>query len=175
MNDQLVSVFLDFPKIEGDERIGRLYPEANFSKLISQVRNCEPSYLKMVGVIMIIEALISRVKESGLGVAPNMKDPLAKGKVQDATGEMSRFNDRLKKFRADRNLIVHSFFDRNTDSISDEIMEHSQSLMNDLLEHFIGVRPHPDTPGALALRFPELWTLKTKPPGHGQDSKKKGS
>ena len=59
---QTVGVFLDFPVVGEDGRIDRIYPKANFSELISQVRRCEPGYLKMVGVIMVVEALIDRIK-----------------------------------------------------------------------------------------------------------------
>ena len=123
---------------------------------------------------MVIEALITRSKESGLGVAPDMKDPLTKKKIQDATGEMAQFNDRLKKFRDDRDDIVHRFFDRNTDGISEEIMERCHNLMDDLLEHFIEVRPSPDSPGAIVFRFPEIWNHEPNPPGNDRNSKTTG-
>ena len=174
MKKQTVDVFLDFPVKGENGRIDRIYPSTNFAKLLSQIRICEPGYLKMVGVIMVVEALITRSKESGLGVAPDMKDPLIKKKVHNATGEMAQFDDRLKQFRRDRDLIVHSFFDRNTDDVSDEITERSQSLMNDLLVHFYEARPSPDIPGAICFRFPETWTLETNPPGHGRNSNNSG-
>ncbi|MDE0306860.1 MAG: hypothetical protein OXI87_18570 [Albidovulum sp.] len=172
--EQTVGVFLDFPAVGEDGRIDRIYPRANFSELISQVRRCEPGYLKMVGVIMVVEALITRIKESGLGVRPGMKDPATKKKAPNATGELSQFDDQLRKFRCDRDLVVHNFLWRNTDVISEEIMDRSCKLMDDLLHHFIEVRPDPDTPGTIVLRFPEIWNLETHPPGHGRNSKTSG-
>ena len=47
--EQTVGVFLDFPVVREDGRIDRIYPRANFSELISQVRRCELGHLKMVG------------------------------------------------------------------------------------------------------------------------------
>lgn len=174
MQEQTVGVFLDFPVMGEDGRIDRLYPKANFSALISQVRRCEPGYLKMVGVIMIIDALISRVKEAGLGTPSYIKDPSTKRKVPNGTSEMVQFNDRLKKFNCDRNVIVHSFLWKNTDGISEEITERCHNLMDDLLEHFIEVRPNPDSAGAITFRFPEIWNLETNPPGHGRNSNTDG-
>ena len=166
--EQTVGVFLDFPVVGEDGRIDRIYPSANFSELISQVRRCEPGHLKMVGVIMVVDALITRIKEAGLGVESGMKDPSTKKKAPNATGELSQFDDRLRKFRCDRNLVVHDFLWRNTDVISEEILDRSCKLMDDLLHHFIEVRPDPDTPGAITLRFPDIWNLETHPPGHGR-------
>ena len=163
--EQTVGVFLDFPVVGEDGRINRIYPRANFSELISQVRRCEPGYLKMVGVIMVVDALITRIKEAGLGNPPNKKKKLA------ATGEMIQFNERLKTFRCDRNSVVHSFLWRNTDSISKEIMDRSYKLMDDLLHYFIEVRFDPDTLGTLAPRFPAIWNLETRPSSHGRSSK----
>ena len=151
---QTVGVFLDFPVVGEDGRINRIYPKANFSELISQVYRCEPGHLKMVGVIMVVDALITRIKEAGLGVASYMKDPSTKDKAPNGTGELSQFDDRLRKFRCDRNLVVHNFLWRNTDGISEEIMDRSCKLMDDLLHHFIEVRPDPETPGVITLRFP---------------------
>ena len=116
--EQTVGVFLDFPVVGEDGRIDRIYPRANFSELISQVRRCELGHLKMVGVIMVVDALITRIKEAGLGVESGMKDPSTKKKTPNATGELSQFDDRLRKFRCDRNLVVHNFLWRNTDVIS---------------------------------------------------------
>ena len=169
--EQTVGVFLDFPVVGEDGRIDRIYPRANFSELISQVRRCEPGYLKMVGVIMVVEALITRIKEAGLGVESGRKNPSTKKKTPNATGELSQFDDRLRKFRCDRNLVVHNFLWRNTDVISEEIMDRCGKLMDDLLHDFIEVRPDPDTPGTIVLRFPEIWNLETHPPGHGRNSK----
>ena len=168
--EQTVPVFLDFPVAGEDGRIDRMYPRANFSALISQVRRCESGHLKMVGVIMVVDALLDRIKEAELGVAAGLKNPLTKRKDwENSTGELSRFNDRLKEFRCDRNLVVHNFLWRNTDGVSDEIMSRSCKLMDDLLHHFIEVRPS-DTSGVITLRFPEIWNLETKPPGHGRNS-----
>ena len=163
--EQTVGVFLDFPAVGEDGRIDRFYPRANFSKLISQVCRCEPGHLKMVGVIMVVEALLTRIKEAGLGVEAGMKDPLTKKIPNDATGELSQFDGRLRKFRYDRDLVVHDFLWKNTDGMSEEILDRSCRLMDDLLHHFIEVRPDPDTPGAIAPRFPEIWNLETHPPG----------
>ncbi len=173
--EQTVGVFLDFPVVGEDGRIDRVYPRANFSELISQVRRCEPGHLKMVGVIMVVDALITRIKEAGLGVESGMKDPLTKEKAPNATGELFPFDDRLRKFRCDRNLVVHNFLWKNTDVISEEIMDRSCKLMDDLLHHFIEVRPDPDSPEAITLRFPDIWNLETHAPGHGRNSKTKGS
>ena len=172
--EQTVGVFLDSPVLRTDGRIDRIYPKANFSELISQVRKCELGYLKMVGVIMVVDALITRINEAGLGVGSGMTDPSTKEKAPNATGEMAQFDDRLREFRCDRNVVVHNFLWRNTDGISEEIMKRSYDLMNDLLEHFIEVRPDPDTPGTIALRFPDIWNLETHPPGHGRNSKTSG-
>ncbi len=172
--EQTVGVFLDFPVMGEGGRIDRIYPKANFSELISQVRKCEPGYLKIIGVIMVVEALLDRIKESGLGVRPGMKDPSTKKKAPNATGELSQFDAQLKEFRCDRDLVVHNFLWRNTDVISEEIMDRSRKLMDDLLHHFIEVRPDPDTPGAITLRFSEIWNLETHPPGHGRSSKTNG-
>ena len=38
-----------------------------------------------------------------------MKDPSTNERAPNATGELSRFDDRLGKFRCDRNLVVHNF------------------------------------------------------------------
>ena len=173
MND-LLHHFLDFPVAGEDGRIDGICPKANFSELISQVRICEPGYLKMVGVIMVVDALITRIKVAGLGVASGMKDPSTKKTAPNATGEMARFDDRLRKFRCDRNVIVHDFLWKSTDGISEEILDRSCKLMDDLLHHFIEVRPDPDAPGAIAFRFPEIWNLETHPPGHGRNSKRNG-
>ncbi len=172
--EQTVGVFLDFPVMGEDGRIDRIYPRANFSELISQVRRSELGHLKMVGVIMVVDAVITRIKEAGLGVESGMKDPSTKKKIPNATGELSQFDDRLKKFRCDRNLVVHNFLWRNTDLISEEIMDRCGKLMDDLLHHFVEVRLDPDTPGAIALRFPDIWNLETHPPGHGRSSKTNG-
>ena len=96
-------------------------------------------------VIMVVEALIMRVKEAGLGVEKGKKDPLTRKKAPNATGEMSQFDDQLRQFRCDRDLVVHDFLWRNTDCVSEEIMDRSCKLMDDLLHHFIEVRPDPDT------------------------------
>ena len=165
---QTVRAFLDFPAIGEDGRIDRVYPAANFSKLIAQVRRCESGYLRLVGVIMVVEALITRIKEAGLGVEAGMKDPLTKKEVPGSTGEMAPFNDHLQRFRHDRNLIVHNFLWRNTDGVSEEILKRSDDLMNALLEHFIKVPPDSDAPGVMTLRFPEIWNLDTHPPGRGR-------
>ncbi len=101
--EQTVGAFLDFPETGEDGRIDRIYPRANFSELMSQVRRCEPGPLKMIGVIMIVDALITRIKEGGLGVESGMMDPSTKKKVPNATGELLQFDDRLRKFRCDRN------------------------------------------------------------------------
>ena len=167
---QTVEVFLDYPVAGEDRRINRVYPKVNFSELISQVRRCESGHLRMVGVIMVVDALITRIKEAGMGLEAGMRDPSTNKKAPNATGELSQFNDRLKKFRCDRNIVVHNFLWRNTDVISVEIMGRCYKLMNDLLHHFIEVRPDPDTPGVVTLRFPEIWNLATKPPGHGRNS-----
>ena len=172
--EQTVDVFLDFPVVGEDGRIDRIYPRANFSELISQVRRCELGHLKMVGVIMVVDALITRIKEAGLGVESGMKDPSTKKKTPNATGELSQFDDRLRKFRCDRNLVVHNFLWRNTDVISEEIIDRCGKLMDDLLHHFIEARPDPDTPGAITLRFPDIWNLETHAPDHGRSSKTKG-
>ena len=169
--EQTVGVFLDFPVMGKDGRIDRIYPKANFSELISQVRRCERGHLKMVGVIIVVDALIARIKEAGLGARSGMKDPSTKKRAPNATGELSQFDDRLRKFRFDRNLVVHDFLWRNTNGISEEIMDRSCKLMDDLLHHFIEVHPDPDIPGAIAPRFPDLWNLETHPPGHGRSSK----
>lgn len=171
---QPVGVFLDFPVVGEDGRIDRLYPRANFSELISQVRRCELGHLKMVGVIMVVDALITRIKGAGLGVGSDMKDPSTMKKTQYATGELSQFDARLRKFKDDRNLVVHNFLWRNTDNISEEIMDRCCELMDDLLHHFIEVRIDPDTPGAITLRFSDIWNLETHPPGHGRSSKTNG-
>ena len=172
--EQTVGVFLDFPVVGEDGRIDRIYPRANFSELISQVRRCEPGHLKMVGVIMVVEALLIRIKVAGLGVEAGRKDPSTKKNARNTTGELSRFDDRLRKFRYDRDLVVHDFLWKNTDGMSEEILDRSCRLMDDLLAHFIEVRPGPDTPGAIALRFPEIWNLETHPPGHDRNSKTNG-
>ena len=153
---------------------GRFRARVRLSALISQVRRCEPGYLKMVGVIMVVEALITRIKVAGPGVASGIKDPSTKKTAPNATGEMARFDDRLRKFRCDRNVIVHDFLWKSTDGISEEILDRSCKLMDDLLHHFIEVRPDPDTPEAIALRFPEFWYLETHPPGLGRNSKRNG-
>ena len=172
--EQTVGVFSDFPAVGEDGRIDRIYPGANFSELISQVRRCGPGHLKMVGVIMVVDTLITRIKEAGLGVASGMKDPSTNKEAPNATGELSQFDGRLRKFKCDRNLVVHDFLWRNTDAISEEIMDRCGKLMDDLLHHFIEVRPDPDTPRAITLRFPDIWNLKTHPPGHGRSSKTNG-
>jgi len=170
--EQTVGVYLDSPVVGEDGRIDRIYPRANFSELISQVRKCEKGHLKMVGVIMVVEALLTRIKEAGLGQPPPKK---AKKKPRrPASGELSQFDDRIRKFRCDRNLVVHNFLWRNTDGISEEIMDRCGKLMDDLLHHFIEVRPVPDTPGAITFRFPDIWNLETHPPGHGRSSKTNG-
>ncbi len=170
--EQTVSVFLDFPVVGKDGRIDRIYPRANFSELISQVRRCEPGHLKMVGVIMVVEALLSRVKEAGLGEPPRKKTK--KKPPRPASGELSQFDDRLRQFRCDRNLVVHNFLWRNTDGISEEIMDRCDKLVDDLLHHFVEVRPDPDTPGAITFRFPDIWNLETHRPGHGRSSQTNG-
>jgi len=159
--EQTVNTFLDFPMMGEDSRLHGIYPKANFSELIAQVRRCPPGFLRLVGIIMVVDALITRIKEAGLGRPPSKK------KGQPATGEMARFDERLKTFRKDRNCIVHDFLWRTSDDVSEEIMTRSDALMNDLLEHFIVVCPNPDTPGTIVLRFPEIWNLNTHPPGHG--------
>ena len=53
-------------------------------------------------------------------------------------------------------------------------MDRFGKLMDDLLHHFIEVRPDPDTPGAITLRFPDIPNLETHPPGHGRSSKANG-
>lgn len=170
--EQAVGVFLDFPVVGEDGRIDRLYPKANFSELISQIRRCELGLLKMIGVIMTIDALITRVKEASLGLAPGMKDPLTGNKVKNATDEMVQFDNQLKQFRCDRNLIIHNFLWKNTDGVSEEIMGRSYNLMNDLLKHFMEVRTDSAAPGNILLRFPDIWNIETNPPGHGRNSKK---
>ena len=169
--DGTVGVFLDFPVMGEDGRIDGFYPKANFSELISQVRRCEPGHLKMVGVIMVVDALLDRIKEAGLGAKPRMKDPSTKKKARKATGKLSQFDDRLQQFCCDRGLVVHNFLWRNSDGISEAIMDRSCKLMDDLLHYFIEARPDPDTPGSITLRFPEIWNLETHPPGHGRSSK----
>ena len=169
--ERTVGVSLDFPVVGEDGRIDRIYPRANFSELISQVRRCELGHLKMVGVIMVVDALLTRIKEARLGVAPGFKDPSTNKEVPNATGQLAQFDNRLRKFRCDRNLVVHNFLWRNTDVISEEIVDRNCKLMDDLLHHFIEVRLDPDTPGAITLRFPDIWNLKTHPPGHGRSSK----
>ena len=173
--EQTVGVFLDFPVMGEDGRIDRIYPRANFSELISQVRRCELGHLKMVGVIMVVDALITRIKKADLGVPPaKVRKGRKGGKWRNATGELSQFDDQLKKFRCDRNLVAHDFLWKNTDGISEEIMDRSCKLMDDLVHHFIEARPDPGAPGAITLRFPEIWKLETPPPGHGRSSRTSG-
>ena len=163
-----VGIYMDFPVVEKDGSIGRIYPKANFSKLISQVHRCELDYIKMIGLIMVIDALIVRIQVAGLGEIKVMKDRLTRKKVQNATGELVQFDDQLKQFRCDRNMIVHDFLWKNTDDISEEITKRSNDLMDDLLEHFMKVHLDPDNPGAITLSFPNMWELKTHPPGYGR-------
>ena len=171
--EKIVSVFLDFPVMGEDGCIDRIYPEkANFSRLVSQVHRCELGHLKMVGAIMVVDALLTRIEEAGLGERPYKKTK--KKPPRPATGELSQFDDRLRKFRCDRNLVVHDFLWRNTDGISEEIMNHSCNLMDDLLHHFVGVHFNPDAPGEITPRFPDIWNLEAHPPGHGRSSETNG-
>lgn len=73
--EQTVGAILDFPVVGEDGRIDRIYPRANFSELILQVRRCEPGHLRLVGAIMVVDALITRIKAAGLGVAKGTTDP----------------------------------------------------------------------------------------------------
>ena len=120
---------------------------------------------KLVGIVGAIDAVITHIKESELGtdVALDQRgDPcLGERKIirgGNATGKLAQFESRLVQFRNDRNCLFHVYLWKDGDDSWREMLDRNQRFLNDLLGYFFVGQPS-DTPGQIALRFPQLYGI----------------
>lgn len=163
-----VNVFLNFPKVGESGWIHGVYPSKRFSRLVSELDELDADIqglAKLVGIVGIIDAVLTLVKEAGLGTDVKLGsrgDPcLGERKIKkngNATDELARFEAGLVRFRNDRNCLFHEYLWRDDDDSWRAMLDRNQGFLNELLGYFFVGKPS-NTPGQIALRFPQLYDL----------------
>ena len=143
-----------------------MYPSKRFSRMVSELDELDADKQglpKLVGIVGAIDAVITHIKEAEMGTDVTLDrrgDPcLGERKIirgGNATGKLAQFEARLVQFRNDRNCLVHVYLWKDEDDSWRAMLDRNQRFLNDLLGYFFVGHPS-DTPGQIALRFPQLY------------------